>query len=87
MKRFVHRDEPRGRYRIVNDSFLREKASRLNDPRHRFYQVMLSSKTYEEYLAQVGQVEVIAPTYKTGPVSGRMEILYARKSGWIADAV
>jgi len=47
---------------------------------------MLSSKTYEEYLAQVGQAEVTVPTFKTGSISGRREILYARRHGWIADA-
>jgi len=78
--------EIRGRYRIVNDAFLREKAGRLNDPRHKFYEAMLSSKTYEEYLAQVGQAEVTVPTFKTGSISGRREILYARRHGWISDA-
>jgi hypothetical protein len=76
----------RGRYQILNDSFLREKAALLHDPRHKFYQVMISSKTYEEYLAQVGQALVTVPTYKKGPISGRMEILYARRHRWIADA-
>lgn len=76
----------RGRYGVLNDTFLREKAGRVNDPRHKFYEATLSSKTYEEYLAQVGQLEVSVPTYKTGSINGRMEILYARRSGWIADA-
>ncbi|MCI4680026.1 hypothetical protein K9U39_14295 [Rhodoblastus acidophilus] len=78
--------ELRGRYRIVNDTFLREKAARKNDPRHKFYETMLASKTYDEYLAQVGRTEVNVATFKTGPINGRMEILYARRSGWIADA-
>jgi hypothetical protein len=34
----------------------------------------------------VGQKLVEVEGYKANPISGRMEILYARKSGWIADA-
>jgi hypothetical protein len=66
-----------GRYRLLNGAFLRERADRTFDPRHRFYQAMLSSETYEAYLAAVGD--------NRGPFSGRGEILYARRNGWIAN--
>jgi hypothetical protein len=78
--------EIRGNYRIVKAAFLREKAGRKDDPRHKFYEAMIDNETYEGYLAQVGQEQVSVPTYKTGPINGRMEILYARRSGWIVDA-
>jgi len=54
---------------------LRERAKRTFDPRHRFYEAMLSNETYEAYLVAVGN--------NRGPFSG--EILYARRHGWIAD--
>ena len=66
-----------GRYRVLNEASLREKAKRTFDPRHRFYQAILSNETYEAYLAAVGD--------NRGPFSGRGEILYARRNGWIAD--
>ena len=54
-----------------------ERAKRRFDPRHLFYEAMLSNETYEAYLAAVGD--------NRGPFSGRGEILYARSNGWIAD--
>jgi hypothetical protein len=44
-----------GRYRIMNEVFLRKKANRRFDPRHKFYEAMLSNETYEAYLAAVGE--------------------------------
>jgi hypothetical protein len=46
---------------------------------------MLSNDTHEAYEAMVGRMQVIIPNYKKGPISGRMEMLYARRSGWIVD--
>ena len=46
---------------------------------------MLASGSYEAYLAAVGQKLVEVNGYKQNPISGRMEILYARRSGWIED--
>lgn len=66
-----------GRYRVLNEASLREKAKRTFDPRHLFYGAMLSNETYEDYLSAVGD--------NRGPFSGRTEILYARRNGWIAD--
>jgi hypothetical protein len=74
-----------GRYRLLNKAFLQEKANR-DDPRRPFYAAILANETYEAYLAEVGQKEVLVEGYKTGPISGRMEILYCRRKHWIADA-
>ena len=75
----------RGRYEILDEAFLREKSHR-DDPRKTFYIAMLANRTYEGYLAEVGHKFVEVEGYKAGPISGRMEILYCRKRGWIADA-
>jgi hypothetical protein len=72
-----------GPYRIVNDVILRQKAH--GHPCQAFYVAMLTSLTYEEYLARVGQVEVVIPHRKDNPASGRREILYCRQHGWIRD--
>jgi len=69
---------------LVNEALLREKANR-DDPRRGFYETMLASGSYEAYLAAVGQKLVEVNGYKQNPISGRMEILYARRSGWIED--
>jgi hypothetical protein len=74
-----------GPYTVVNAAFLREKASRTGDPRTIFYEAMLSATSYEAYLAKVGDICVEVESYRTGPISGRMEIAYARRRGWIAD--
>lgn len=75
-----------GRYNIVNQAWLREKAAQKDDPRHIFYLAMLSECTYEGYLAAVGKKEVVVESYKQGPISGRMEILYCRRRGWVVDS-
>lgn len=74
-----------GGYRILARAFLREKANRTDDPRHVFYVAMLSNDRYEAYEAEVRGKTVTPETYKTGPVNGHMEILYARRHGWIED--
>ena len=76
----------RGNFVRVNEAFLREKANRTHDPRIVFYKAMLEADTYEAYAAAVRGVEVSVETYRTGPINGGMEIRYARRSGWIADA-
>ena len=68
-----------------NETFLRQRASRRDDPRHVFYVAMLSNDTDEVYEATVGSMQVIIPGYKKGSISGRMEMLYARRSGWVVD--
>jgi hypothetical protein len=73
-----------GRYRITKEAFLREKANRRFDPRHKFYEAMLSNETYEVYLAAVGENRNKVQYYMSSPLSGRGEILYAQRSGWIA---
>ena len=73
-----------GRYRLINEAFLREKANR-DDPRRAFYVAMLANRTYEGYLAEVGQDQVMVEGFKANPISGRGEILYCRRNGWITD--
>ncbi len=73
-----------GPYRIVDRAFLTEKANRGNDPPSLLSRD-LSNNRYETYLAEVGSVLVQVHSYRSGPITGRMEILYAR-SGWIEDA-
>jgi hypothetical protein len=46
---------------------------------------MLEHRTYEGYEDAVRGIAVTVPTYRMGPVNGRMEILYARRKGWIED--
>lgn len=76
----------RGHYRILDQAYLRGKANQKDDPRHIFYQAMLSNNTYEAYLAEVGQKSVEIDSYRQSRVTGRMEILYARRNHRIADA-
>lgn len=82
----VRRTNLKGAFVLINESFIREKANRQDDPRHIFYKAMLETDTYEAYDAAVGGMKVSVEGYKAGPISGRMEIGYARKCGWIADA-
>ncbi len=74
-----------GAYEIRNSALLREKAERLNVPRHPFYVAMLSTDRYEAYLAEVGNKLVEVKGYKANPISGRDEILYCRRNRWIVD--
>jgi hypothetical protein len=75
----------RGSYVRRGLDILTEKANR-GDARDRFYRAMLRHETYEAYLADVGSVTVEISGYKANPITGRMEILYARRRGWIRDA-
>ena len=74
-----------GRYTRVNEAFLRKRANRQDDPRYVFYIAMLANDTYEAYEAAVQGMAVVVPTYRKGPINGHMEMLYARRSRWIAD--
>jgi hypothetical protein len=74
-----------GGYSVINHDRLAEKA-RAHDPRQVFFRAMQVCRTYEEYLARVGLLDVEVESYHAGPINGRMEILYARRSGWIEDA-
>lgn len=74
-----------GRYSRINEVFLRVRAGRHADSRHVFYVAMLANDTYEAYEAAIQDIEVSAPTYRTGPINGHMEMLYARRNGWIVD--
>ena len=75
-----------GRFRILNNDALWMRADRQDDPRHVFYEAMLSCRTYSEYLTRVGSVTV-QPETTAYAVTGEMEIRYCRdRRGWIADA-
>jgi hypothetical protein len=79
-------DHLSGRFRIVNDHWVRKKAGNNSDPRNVFYKAMLSSQTYGEYLRRVGAITV-QPETTAYVVTGEMEIRYCRnRRGWIADA-
>lgn len=81
----MERTDLRGRYTRHNVEFL-QKQARRGDPRDPFYRAMLKHDTYEAYLADVGGVSVEIAHYKQNPVTGRGEILYARRNAWIKDA-
>ncbi len=66
-----------GKYRIVNDHWLRKKAGDESDQRHVFYKAMLSCRTYEEYLARVGAISV-QPETTAYVVTGEMEVRYCK---------
>jgi hypothetical protein len=74
-----------GRFGRNNLSHLKKRERDTSDPRHVFYKAMLKHDTYEGYLKEVGDSTVEVPTFKAHPISGRGEILYARRSGWIVD--
>jgi hypothetical protein len=74
-----------GRFGRKNLAHLKKREGETSDPRHVFYKAMLEHHTYEKYLEEVGDLEVDVPTFKAGPISGRGEILYARRNGWIFD--
>jgi hypothetical protein len=79
-------DELKGPYKIVNDTQMRERANKTDDPRHIFYTAGLTSRTYEEYLERVGHIKVDPPTHPSRAVTGRVEIKWWRDQGWIRDA-
>jgi hypothetical protein len=83
----ARRLEYTGRYVFANNEKLRERAARLNDPRHIFYRAMLTHSTYEAYQAERGErIVMIATRRGQRPVSGHAEFRYARTiGGWIRD--
>ena len=74
----------KGRYRAVRLDLIEEKLAD-DDPRRPFYLAMLRYRTYEEYLAMVGDHMVELPGFAGRRVSGRDEIVRCRAIGWIAD--
>lgn len=73
-----------GRFRILKGDILREKANR-DDPRAPFYAAMLAADTYEAYYRLTGSEPVTIESYRSGPITAHMEIVYARRNGWIGD--
>ncbi len=75
-----------GPYVRTNLATLREKAGRTHDPRHAFYDAMLSSESYEEYYQKVGGLAVSVANLTTARFTAYMEMRHARNQcGWIAD--
>ena len=75
-----------GPYIRLNEAIIREKAGRIDDPRHTFYQAMLTSDSYEEYYRKVDGLKVRPTTYSSRPVTARMEMNYARtQMRWVSD--
>lgn len=73
-----------GRFHCLNTAILREKANR-DDPRAPFYAAMLAADTYETYYRLAGSGSVEVESYRKGPITAHMEIMYARRNGWIED--
>lgn len=73
-----------GRFQCLNDAVLRDKANR-DDPRAPFYAAMLAADTYEAYYRLAGSSSVEVASYRACPITPHMEIMYARRNGWIKD--
>ena len=74
-----------GRFRILNNDWIRKKAEDEKDPRHVFYKAMQSARTYNQYYDLVGLVTV-QPKTTAYSVTGEMEMRYCRNQRrWIAD--
>ena len=74
-----------GPYRILDDAGMRKRASQTDDPRHVFYEAMLSSGTCEAYLSKV-RGQVVHPATTSYVVTGPMEFRYCMKKRWITNA-
>lgn len=72
-----------GRYEKINMAFMRERSKRKDDPRHTFYEAILSCETFGDYYRVAGD-EYVQPITTNFPVHADMEIKYALKMGWIA---
>lgn len=77
--------ELRGRFHLVQDVYLRKKASDRSCPVYAFFEATPTSANCEDYFAKVGQIEVNKPGFKENPVTARDEILYARRNKRIVD--
>jgi len=73
-----------GRFWILKSGILREKSNR-DDPRAPFYAAMLAADTYEAGYRLAGSVPVRIESYNSGPITAQMEIMDARRNGWIED--
>jgi len=75
-----------GKFVIARRAALDARIAKLSaDPRLQFYTAMLSTDDYEAYEAAVGDIAVEIPGLAMSPITGRDEILYARRRGWIKD--
>ena len=71
-----------GSYEKINMAFMHERANRRNDPRHKFYEAILSNNSFSQYYSEVGDL-VVRPTTTSYDVNADMEIKYALRRGWI----
>jgi hypothetical protein len=68
-----------GRYVLVNEAKVRERANRKDDLRHVFYEAMLENDAYEAYEAAVSIRTVSVETWNPPRlISGHDEIRYVR---------
>jgi hypothetical protein len=83
-----HRTILSGRFDRIDMSYLSQKANETGDQRHVFYKAMLEHDTYEAYEAAVAGIKIKVPTYRADrdPITGRDEILYARRNARIKDS-
>jgi len=81
-------DELKGRYKVVNVEKLDKRANDETGKyknRGIFSRLIKKCKSFEEYFKLVGDTQVQDEGFKS-PVSGRTEIEYAYKQGWIVKA-
>ena len=71
-----------GNYEKITTAFMHERAKRLNDPRHKFYEAILSTNSFSQYYSEVGNL-VVRPSTTSYDVNADMEIKYALRCGWI----
>ena len=81
----VERTILQGKFEILNEPLLREKANRKSDPRYIFYEAMLECETYEAYSAATRGITAFTGKRKRDRTTGRDETLYARRKKWIND--
>ena len=81
------KSSPSGSYVIARPAAFQARMAKLvGDPRHQFYKAMSDYDNYTSYEAAVGETAVSIPGLVMDPITGRDEILYARRRGWVRDA-
>jgi hypothetical protein len=71
-----------GSYMKINIAYMRERASRENDPRSEFYKAILAYDNFHDYYREAGD-EYVQPSTTSFPVSADMEIKYAVRRKWV----
>jgi hypothetical protein len=75
-------DKTTGPYELVTEGALAREVSKR---RSAILYGDEKAQTYEAYLADVGHELAGVPGLKESPFTGRQEILYCRRNGYIAD--